>query len=77
MKEIICDGDYFVMYLLLNFKPVKEFKHGSNVAMFRGAGDSAGKRILNLLKAFNLYESKSMVKRITIVKTRVYKGSGI
>ena len=35
-----------------------------------------GKCILNLLKAFNLCETKSMLKRITIVKTRVDEGSG-
>ena len=42
--------------------------------MFRSAGDSAGKCIFNLLKAFNLCES--MVKRVAIVKTRVDEGSG-
>ena len=72
----MCDGDYFVMYPLLNFQPVKGFKCMSNVGMFRGAGDCAGKCILNLLKAFNLYERKSVIKRITIVKTRVDQGSG-
>ena len=55
---------------------MKGFKCGSNVGMFRGAGDSAGKCILNLLKAFNLCERKSVIKRITIVKTRVDEGSG-
>ena len=44
--------------------------------MFRGAGDSAGKCVFNLLKAFNLCERKSVVKRITIVKTTVNEGSG-
>ena len=44
--------------------------------MFRGAGDSAGKCIFNLLKAFNLCERKSVVKKITIVTTRVDEGSG-
>ena len=44
--------------------------------MFRGASDSAGKCILNLVKAFNLCERKSMVKRVAIVKMRVDKGSG-
>ena len=44
--------------------------------MFKGAGDCAGKCILNLLKSFNLCEYKSVVKRITIVKTRVDEGSG-
>ena len=44
--------------------------------MFRGAGDNTGKCILNLLKAFNLRERKSVVKRVTIIKTRVNKGSG-
>ena len=44
--------------------------------MFRDASDSVGKCILNLLKAFNLCERKSMVKRAAIVKTRVDKGSG-
>ena len=39
--------------------------------MFRGAGDSAGKCILNLLKACNLCERKSFVKKITIVKARM------
>ena len=56
MKEIICNGYYFVMYMLFSFKPVKRFKCGSNVGMFRGMGDNAGKCILNLLKAFNLHE---------------------
>ena len=41
--------------------------------MFRGASYSAGKCILNLLKAFNLCERKSQVKRVTIVKVRVYE----
>ena len=52
-----CKRDYFVMYTLSNSKPVKGLKCGSNVGMFRGADDSAGKCILNLLKAFNLRES--------------------
>ena len=41
--------------------------------MFRGAGDRAGKCILNLFMAFNFRERKSIVKRITIIKN---KGSG-
>ena len=44
--------------------------------MFRGASDIAGKYVLNLLKAFNLCERKSVVKKITIIQTRVNKGSG-
>ena len=32
-----------------------------------------GKCIFNLLKAFNLSERKSVVKRITVIKTRVNK----
>ena len=40
--------------------------------MFRGASMC----IFNLVKAFNLCERKSMVKRVTIVKTRVDEGSG-
>ena len=40
------------------------------MGMFRGASDSAVRYILKLLKAFNLRERKSVVKRITIVKTR-------
>ena len=39
--------------------------------MFRGASDSAGKCIFNLLKAFNLRERNFVVKRVTIIKTRV------
>ena len=46
------------------------------MGMFRGASDSASKCIFNLLKAFNLRETKSLVKRVTIIKTRVYEGSG-
>ena len=45
------------------------------MGMFRGAGDSVIKCILNLLKAFNLHERKSMVERVTIIITRVNKGS--
>ena len=48
--------------------------------MFRGASDSTSKCILHLLKAllkaFNLCERKSMVKKVAIVKTREDKGSG-
>ena len=46
------------------------------MGMFRGASDSAGKCILNLVKEFNLRERKSLVKRVTIIKMRVNKGSG-
>ena len=44
--------------------------------MFRGASDSAGKCIFNLLKAYNLLERKSVVERITAIKTTVNEGSG-
>ena len=44
--------------------------------MFCGASDSSSKCIFNLLKAFNLRERKFVVKRVTIIKTRVYEGSG-
>ena len=40
IKKIMCDGDYFVMYPLLNVEPVKGFKCWSKVGMFWGAGDS-------------------------------------
>ena len=43
---------------------------------FGGASDSAGNCIFNLLKAFNLFERKSVVKRVTIVMTRVDERSG-
>ena len=44
--------------------------------MFIGASDSAGKCIFNLLMVLNLRERKSVVKRVTILKTRVYEESG-
>ena len=44
--------------------------------MIKGASDSTGKCIFNLLKAFNLCESKFVVKLVTIIKMRVNKGSG-
>ena len=44
--------------------------------MFRGVSDGAGKRIFNLLKACNLRERKSGVKRVTLIKTRVNDGDG-
>ena len=44
--------------------------------MFRGASDSERKYVLNLLKAFNLCERKFVVKKITIIQTRVNKASG-
>ena len=44
--------------------------------MLRGASDSAGKCVFNLSKVFNLRERKSVVKRVTIIKTRVNEGSG-
>ena len=55
---------------------MKGFKYESNVGMFRGASDSAGNCIFTLLKAFNLCERKSVVRRVTIVETRVDEGSG-
>ena len=62
----MCNGDYFIMYPLFNFFPVKGFECGSNMGIFTGASDSADKCIVNLLKAFNLREKKSVVKRVTI-----------
>ena len=44
--------------------------------MCRGASDSVGKCIFNLLKAFNLRESKCVVKRVTLIKKRVNEGNG-
>ena len=55
---------------------MKKFKCKSNVGLFMYAGDSAGKCILNLLKAFDLCDRKSVLKRVTRVKTRVDEGSG-
>ena len=55
---------------------MKGFKSGSNVGMFMSAGDRESKCILNLLKAFNLYERKAVVDRITVIKTTMNKGSG-
>ena len=46
------------------------------MGMFRGASDSVSKCIFNLLKAFNLRERKSVVNRVTVIKMRVYEGSG-
>ena len=66
----MCNRDYFVMYPLFKFEPVKGFKCWRNVGMFRGAGDDAGKCIC-LLKAFNLRERKSNAKIVTVIKTRV------
>ena len=54
---------------------MKEFKCESNVGMLRGSGDIVGKCILNSLKAFNLHDRKSMVKRVAIIKTGVSEGS--
>ena len=56
LKDIMCKGDYFVMHTLFNSKPWKGFKCGSNVGISRSAGDSGGRCILKLLKAFNLRE---------------------
>ena len=55
---------------------MKGLKYGSNDGMFRGVSDSAGTCICNLLKAFNVCERKSVVKRVAIVKTRVDEGNG-
>ena len=41
------------------------------MGLFRSAGDSADKCIFGLLKAFNLRERKSVVKKVTIIQTRV------
>ena len=37
--------------------------------------DSVGKCLFNLLKGFKLRERKSVLKRVTIIKTRVNEGS--
>ena len=76
MKEIMCNRDYFVMYPLFNFEPVKEFKCMRNVGMFRGVDDSAGKCSLNLMKVLYLHERKSLVKRVIVCKTRMNEESG-
>ena len=44
------NGDYFIMYPLFNFYPVKGSKCGSNVGMFRGASDCAGKYIFSFVE---------------------------
>ena len=44
--------------------------------MFQGRNERAGKCIFNLLNEFNLRERKSVLKRVTVIKTRVYDGSG-
>ena len=49
---------------------MKGFKCGSNAGMFAGVSDSAGKYIFNLLKAYDLCERKSVIKRVTIERTR-------
>ena len=46
------------------------------MGMFSGAGDCADKCNVNLLKAFNLRERKSVEKRVAIINTRVHKGRG-
>ena len=46
------------------------------MGMFQGRNESAGKCIFNLLNAFNLRERKSVLKRVTVINTRVYDGSG-
>ena len=43
--------------------------------MFTGASDNASNCFFNLLKAFNLRERRFVVKRVTIIKTRVKEGS--
>ena len=55
---------------------MKVFKCEINARMFRGVSDCTGKCIFNLLKAFNLCERKSMLRKVTIVKTKVDEGSG-
>ena len=73
MKKSISSEDYIAMKTLFKFEPVKGFKCGSNMGIYWGRNESAGKYVLNLLKAFNLSEGKSVVERVTIIKTRVNK----
>ena len=72
----MCNEEYVILYPLFNFYPVKGFKCGTSMGKFRGASSSASKRIFNMLKTFNLRGRNSVVKRVTIIKTRVYEGSG-
>ena len=46
------------------------------MGMFQDRNESAGKCTFNLLNAFNLRERNSVVKRVTVIKTRVYNESG-
>ena len=50
VNEIMCNEVYYVMYPLLNLGPMNGFKCGSNVGMFRDAGDSAGKCIFECVE---------------------------
>ena len=65
----MCNIDYFIIYLLFNSEKVKRCKCGSNMAIFRSASDSAIKVHFQFVNAFNLRERKSVVKRVTIIKT--------
>ena len=74
----MCHGDYFVnIYTLFNFEPVKD---SSEEVMWEFFGVRVMVRtkafLMCLMLSFSFHERKSMVKRVTIIKTRVNKGSG-
>ena len=54
MKEVVCNGDDFILNPLFHFEPMKGLEHWGNVEMSGIAGNGTCKSILNVLKALNL-----------------------
>jgi len=55
---------------------VERFENGSDVCGFRNLNNSTSKRVLDLLKPFQLTVWKVMIERITVVKFRMSDRGG-
>ena len=73
----MCNGDDLILNPLFNFEPMKGLAQWGDVRMFMSASNSACKFILNMLKAFNLSDGWTVVKRVTVIEALMDKAVAI
>ena len=68
MKKVVWNEDDLILSSLFNFEPMEGLEHWGDVRMFGSTGNGTCKSILNMLKALNLSDGKTMVKEVAVVE---------
>ena len=68
MEEVVCNGDDLILNPLFKFEPVKGLEHWGDARMFGSESNSTCRSILNMLKAPNLSDGKTVVTGVTVIK---------